>query len=213
MPLWEHELKNAYIGEVWTPWSNTLSYFPFAEDQLDHVGNSSISTTGTQQTLWYRFSSSGEITISTPPSTCKFMIAWVKYNNNENTIAQFWWTYNWFMLYNFKHAENTSYERTFQVSRSSSSYYKSNQQSTTTWTWYCMAMWGDTTAAVGYINWVNVWNRSWASWYTGWNSIRFWYGINMDVSNYILESQLWTAQQVKDFYNLTCETYWLQPIS
>ena len=45
MALVQKELKNAYIGEVWTPTSNTIAYFPFTDNQLDEMGNYTIPIT------------------------------------------------------------------------------------------------------------------------------------------------------------------------
>ena len=36
---YEKEMKNAYIGEVWTPWANTIAYYPLKEDTNDYSGN------------------------------------------------------------------------------------------------------------------------------------------------------------------------------
>jgi hypothetical protein len=33
----ETELKNAYIGEYWSPNANTIAYFPFKDDILDQT--------------------------------------------------------------------------------------------------------------------------------------------------------------------------------
>jgi len=194
------------VRPVWTPWSNTLAYFPFKDDQLDKVWSSSISITWTKQTLWYNFSSSWEILVQTPPSTCSFASWWVKYNSAQTTVAQFWWTYIWWIKYNFTHS-TANYNKRFEIWLWGQSYNVSSEQNTTTWQRYHIAMWYDWTYAYWYINWQQVWKLS--SWHSENWTIRLWYWINMDVSEYILESQARTAQEVTDYYNQTKSNYWL----
>ena len=53
--LKEKPLKNAYIGEVWTPWSNTIMYLPLEKDWNDYSGNNHNLTwnwTPTYTTSW-----------------------------------------------------------------------------------------------------------------------------------------------------------------
>lgn len=195
-----------YQQPGWQPGPNTVLYFPFKTDQLDHVWSASIDTTWTQDTLWYNFSSSWEMKVVDAPSTTTFMSAWVKYNSYENNTSQFWWTYKGFMLYNFRHSEDVSYDRVFQASSWMYSYIKSSQQSTTTWQWYHIAMWYDWTYSYWYLNWQQVWKGTWW-WYTWWWYVRFGHWIDMNVSEYIWESVCWTEQEVLDYYNATKDNY------
>ena len=190
------------------PWANTVFYFPFGTDQLDHVWSASIDTTWTQDTLWYNFSSSWEMKVVDAPTTMRFLSAWVKYNSYENNTSQFWWTYEGFMLYNFRHSEDASYDRVFQASSWMYSYMKSSQQSTTTWQWYHMAMWYDWTYSYWYLNWQQVWKGTWW-WFTWWWYIKLGHWIDMTVSEYIGESVCWTAQEVSDYYDQTKANYWI----
>jgi hypothetical protein len=45
-------------------------------------------------------------------------------------------------------------------------------------------------------------------WWRSWNNNLPWY-----ISNLIVENVAWTAQEVENYYNATCEDYWLSPIS
>ena len=206
----EYEIRE-YQGGWWgwrQPWANTVLYFPFKTDQSDKVWNTTIDTVGTQQTLWYNFSSSWEMKLVSTPTTMCFLSAWVKYNWYTNSVTQFGGAYVGFMLYNFRHAENSSYDKVFQAATWPASYIKSTAQNTTTGTRYHMAMWYDWTYSYWYLNWQLVWTCNWGG-YT-WNGyVRFWYWIDMTVSEYIGESVCWTAQEVADYYNQTKWDYWI----
>jgi hypothetical protein len=192
----------------WKPWANTVLYFPFKSDQTDKVWSASIDTTWTQQTLWYTFSSSGEMKIVNAPTSQRFMSAWVKFNSVQGAVAQFWWVYRWFMLYNYNHSESLSYNKTFQASTWGASYIKSSGINTTSWQWYHIAMGFDNTYSYAYLNGQQVWKNSWW-WYTWLGSVRFWYAINMTVSEYIGESVCWTSTEVSDYFNQTKVKYWV----
>ena len=46
------------VSEWRTPWSNTVMYYPFKDDQLDKVWSSSIPITWTKEDLWKEGSTS-----------------------------------------------------------------------------------------------------------------------------------------------------------
>lgn len=202
---WEHEMVNAYIWEdTWKPWSNTVMYYPFVNDQLDKVWSSSISTTWTNEALWYTFSSSWQMWITNPPTNCRFVSVWVKYNSANWQYNQWPMTYIWWMLYNFWHS-NSSYLKKFQAQTASSSWNVSSEQSTSTWIWYYMAFWYDWTKAIAYINWSKVREQT-MSVYTSWTMF-IWSQINETLSEYIWESVFWTESEIQSYYYNTKSNY------
>ena len=214
---WEKEIKKVCMWiwgtekqirpAWWTPWANTVMYFPFKNDKLDHVGSATIGITGTQASLWYTFSFSWEASVTNSPTNCRFVSYYIKWNSSNWNYVQSPWTYLGRMTYNFYHV-NSSYTQRFEFADTSSSEIKSNQYSTTTWTWYHFAMWRNGTKVYAYVNWVNVWETS-CSTEHHLSNIKFWQGINMTISEYIGESVCWTAQEVSDYYNQTKWNYWL----
>ena len=189
----------------WKPWVNTVLYYPFKENQNDQVWNSSLSVTWVKDTLWYRFAQSGEMLVNNPPSTCIFVSFWIKRNASM-------WTYNqtpsswviWRCLYNFSHA-SSSYAKKFEWNQSNGTTIASSTQNTSMWTWYYFAMWYDWTTIRCYINSVKVWEQN-ASSKNMW-SMRFWYDIDMNVSEYIWEKQIWQDIAIVDYFNKTKSKY------
>lgn len=221
-----NELKNVYIGGVWTPWSNTVAYFPLTSDLVDVV------------TWNWPTATSGTITFTTKDWVpCAFCGSWniqVSYNNRN------WSTWNnpltWHMWCN-----KNSYSHEWQVmastwywswTRAISYWFHYNKF----WTWWwdndadhCDALiwqWAlyswtyDWTTVKAYLNWqlVNTVSRTY-----NWDANNYaslfsqviqtetalddsvdWY-----VREVIMEDIVWTAEEILDYYNYTKWDYWL----
>jgi hypothetical protein len=203
----EKELKNAYIGEYRVPWENTVMYFPFIEDQIDKIWSATINVTWTKDSvIWYTFDKQWELLVNNPPTTCRFVSVWVRYNQSHWTYVQSPSTYIGQVLYNFSHWASW-WSKKFQIQTWINSYSLSTEQNTTTWVWYHLAMWYDWSKVVAYLNWSKVWEATVSAYTSG--TMRIWADINETVSEYIWESVCWTAEQVAWYYNLTKSNYWL----
>jgi len=199
---WEEK----YIYWGWGPWANTIAYYPFKEDQLDKVWSSSIGITWTKETLWYTFSSTWSIDINTPPSSCRFISVWIKWNSNQWQYVQTPCTYIWNILYNYYNNNGSTYNKRFQHSVWSSSWSTRWSWSPNTWEWHHLAMWFDGTKCFAYVDGTLVWSYNTTSVYTPW-WMRLGYMINETVSEFICESVCWTTDEILAYYNNTKSKY------
>ena len=208
------ELKNAYIGEVWTPTSSTLAYFPLANDQLDKVGNYTLSTTGTKQTIGYQFSWSNV-----------WVMSWWWLPKMISVRAKIVSFGSWIwdcatmirigraMRYNWYHS-NSSVSKMFQM-YNNWAYTYSSAQNTSTWNWYHIAFGISGWTSWTYACWING-NKVW-SWTIGstengswdWTVILMNNNSTWIFSDLILETRLWDDAEILNYYNNTKSNYWL----
>lgn len=210
------EMKNAYIGEVWTPWSNTIAYFPLAEDQLDKSWNWYILTTaGTKQTIWYQFSWS-DIQINWTSDVANMMSVRIKIVSfgswiwDSATMIRIWGA----MRYNWYHITSSSNKK-FQIyNSSSSSLIYSSAQNTDTWNRYHLLLWVSWTTNWNYVWWIN-WNKvfSWTTntnlWWWDWLIKIINNNTTLIASDLIVENRVRTDAEVLNYYNNTKSNYWL----
>lgn len=214
-------LKNAYIGKViqrYTPTANTVVYYPFVKDFNDYSWNWHDLTISGSPLIWNvwgvtcfkkNWTESGEAVISSLPqwSSNRTNMMWV--NWNSTTSGSVYWygqntNYKWDMLW-----------KNNPISWGSYWYNADTNITATLGRWYFLAV---TTSSspkkqLVYVNGVQSWSSSYTINTTGTTlKIAGWTGVEW-VSEFIIENRAWTAQEIKDFYNATCEEYWLQPIS
>ena len=229
------ELKNAYIGEVWTPdASRTLLYLPLESDTNDYSGNSRTCT---------------------PTSVTFTTVGWVK--------SAHVWTTGWIALPDFINkntssaatlsillyvtSQTTSSRRYFweyAVSNSSQFYWLINSNvsyytiwgvwtstssiSSDSWTveankWNNIVYTADSTEQCLYINWEKI-----ATWtgtsYPRWNPstiveqwkyllcprqwVSNWTSLNWNAREIIWENKKWTPTQVSNYYNQIKQQLW-----
>ena len=213
--MW-YKVNKRYVGTKqvrpykWSPWSNTLAYFPLTENQTDQVWNAGINLTWTKQNVGFYFNATGSIDVTNLPSKPSFWAYWVQLNRkatSTDTISFFmvdgWPRFIW---------ADISWAGQFKYVNSSSSFVT---WGTAQWhnlnTWYHLAFGWDWTNFRAFHNWNLVW--SWTATfksYTG-NSVSLlknnWWAIT--VSDVIFENRLRTAQEIQDYYNNTKSNYWL----
>lgn len=214
--MFEHSLKNAYIGEVWKPWANTLLYIPMQTDLLDKVGTYTVTNTSVTLTTlsgvkcWY-FNGSARLDTTVPAFA------------NKNHTISIWYKDNWSANSTPIISSNTSWYadgECFRYSSSSDLQYVVFSSSSTiaTSTWLTKTNWNNivfswwniyvngvlkTTSSGTYVTWHNftVW------WHAlGGSGLKYitWY-----MSEVIIENDVWSADKVLDYYNLTKSNYWL----
>jgi len=90
------ELKNAYIGEVWTPWINTIAYYPLEKDANDYSWNNRHWTNS-----WVTFSN-GLATFNGSASITLWTADRTKIQTYPKATISVWfnrnWNKNWWMI-------------------------------------------------------------------------------------------------------------------
>jgi len=225
--IWNSEISTAtgiYCGSRklrpdgwwgwWTPWANTLFYYPFKDDANDSIWNTTLSWwTYTKQTIWYlcAWSSDGtwnNINASTTiQDNLKTMLSWVyvvssgtgNYTQillmpNGNTCYSYYTSGRWnnlFLVYN------------------SSKQYNTTSATLSTWAWHLLALTVSDTEVCWYIDGVKYtigssWYYSEHTWIMLWRS-----GTQVIHSNVIWENRTWTATEISNYYNQTKADYWI----
>ena len=225
MPLWEHELKNAYIGEVWTPWSNTIAYYPLNWNANDESwnGNNGTASNITWDSWWdngcayFNWNSYINIPALTNTTTRTYSF-WVKCASNASGDFLFTW-------------DNSDKNLTFMVSSwkintqmwkswiwSPTRWITNNYSNATVWdnTWHHIVVTVNGGTYTTYIDGVQDNVCNWSYWTTPISVNRMWMHPNWSsdkytgyIDNMIIESKARTAQEVADYYNLIKYNYWL----
>ena len=113
MTLFQHSLKNAYIGEVWTPTSNTIAYYEFENNTNDSSWNwnNIVSTSNfSYQSEWWQYvwKITAHWTVVLPPLMMSSIWSWdftisfffYQWTYNSNQPQIFWiWEENWSLNY------------------------------------------------------------------------------------------------------------------
>ena len=233
MTLVEHELKNAYIWEVWTPWSNTLLYLPLENNTDDKSWNNvSVSSawisywtawnknyaqrTGTASWTYITPSTSilssigtWDFTVSffvypvSPVSWQKAMIAWYR-NQNDSS-------YPWIQIL-FTSDNKFFFQLNNSTQMTTSGTFSKNQ-------WHYITITRRSNSVVCYVNWQQT-NSAGTSINLG--SATNWYILNRSnytnqawnetwarISEVIYEKAWWTQDYVVNYYNNIKANYWL----
>ena len=215
--MW-YKIKKIYqwtnlVRPVWKPWSNTVMYYPFKDDQLDKVWTSSLPLTWIKQTLWYNFSGSWEYKVNNPNVNNRFISVWVKFNSliTSSWASQTIFTYPAEVNYCLYNAA-TSFTKRFwcyvSTSGSTTDKWKSfGNYDYVLWQWVHLAYGTDWTKCVAYVNWVLNWTYTTNSTLSRWMTFLRW--MDLTYSELIGESVCWTSQEVQNYYNSTKSKYWL----
>ena len=191
----------------WFPWENTVAYFPFENDQLDHSWNWVIlDWSWTKDTIWYYFTSEAWISIS----DCNWLCAWVKLNSaswSSWAVGSFYDSKSmWRYLYD---AWSSPCIRTFYTS----SYAKASTPISNPNQWNFIWVWYDWTNTVYCLNdtyWIL---RAW-SWYNFWSIFKILgkhntITCNISYSNFIVETKPRTSNNALWYYNSIKSKYWI----
>lgn len=218
--MW-NKIQRIYVGTeqvrpyVFKPTANTIAYFPLINDQTDKVWSAYVNVTWTKQNVWFKFtaSSSQKLTVANVTQKVYFTSLWGQWNTratSNDTISFF--TKDGGLRFCWYHTSSSSIG-TWGGYNSSSTWIGSNygSRSVPQNTWFHLACGWKNWVYRAYINWSLVWSGSGTpKSYTGddmglmsnnWCAWTF--------SDIIYEKELWTDQQVADYYNLTKSNYWL----
>jgi len=217
--LWTLDTNTIYAPIEWiihprTPSANTIAYFPLAEDWLDVMWNYTLSYTWTQQTVGRLFTQQSEL--SSIPTGVGTTLVWMYINNKDAASSS-----NYVQV-----ARNTSWNLNFFISGTSNApcfslyipniTYRAWSWVVTTGNWYLLAMtrekiWSTSTIK-GYINWTeySIYSGGGASNDADIAALILATGtVNMVLSEYIIESKVWTADEITTYYNQTKWNYGL----
>ena len=217
---YEKNLKNAYIGEVWTPTSNTVAYYPLTSTSTvnDMSGNNRNLTNGWSVTFWtYKW------------VNCAYF-SWSNYlynsnlYSNQNALTVSWWEYyvnNWFVNSNVfrwwwnlwpRHDRDKNYALACSPWLSPTVAVSSDTQRhhyAFTYSWW------STWTLKFYVDWVLIWTNTSAtppssSWIaisraqnSDGNYFKWWQ------SEIIIENSVRDDTKISDYYNLTKSNYWI----
>lgn len=217
----ETELKNAYIWEPYPyePTEDTLFYYPFVKNQNDIVGNTSISETGTKESIWYKFSKSWTISITNERWLwVRFVSFWLYCNSLPSAYVYVLNTEYWFMQFLPSDPSNPKkfiYVMGTQSSPYSASWYYSSANTVdyTRWNHFAYGIDSDNTF-IAAINWSVVWSgtTSWTQYHNSSYPTNLTWGnstATMTFSDVIWEKKKWTSQWIADYYNKTKSIYWI----
>ena len=197
-----------------TPWANTVAYFPFESDQLDVTWTATINVTGTKETIGYRFDLANNGT-TTNLTTARFVNFWVKFGNKKvsigsNYVNQSVALWDGEITYNYNYeisGSETEFHKTISYQSWADSWGHSNTIPTTSGVWYNFAYGYDGTKIIAYLNWSKVAEIT-TSIYNS-NNRKIWNYIDETLSNLIYETTPRTDQEVADYYDQTKSIYWI----
>lgn len=215
----EHELKNAYIGEYQV---NTVAYFPLENDYVDK-SNNNISMTK-NWTISFT-------TLSSWKKVANFQW-WTIYSNNSfmnllpsGYTVSYWYTVNknstyrrnqFYLWWDYSTLEcwATTLETWWGLWKTKLYYYGDNSIWDTSHSGWLNAVITveNHTSVKMYINWSLYVSHSTtqSSWFLG-----IWYSTysrdchNWYMSEFIVDGKLRTDQEIQDYYNQTKWNYWL----
>ena len=210
--VWTNQVRPTW----WTPWSNTVFYFPFTNDATDHSWNwFTLSNTWTQETIWRTFTTTTALNTAT---SWKFASVWIKINQRGSWWPSYWdqlmlGMINWNMYYQIVHANNSS-ETDVVFFWYWSGTRSTKKLNTSLWTWYHLAFYSDTNWWYCYLNWVK--STIWTG--TPYNSVstrsEFFNDNNstkssITLSEVIVENRVRSDSEILEYYNQTKSNYWL----
>jgi hypothetical protein len=197
----------------WQPWANTIAYYPFRSDILDHSWNNNDFT------WWvYTFSNNtiaitSDITwpIVTPESTTwdRTINIWVSRNNVGVYIFRM--TNSW-SEWHLVAVDGENWNRPW-VSFKTSRWYRNRPSASALPTMWdiILVTWTKTGTTMSlYINWVlgSTTTLNTATWRSSYEVV----GQELTSWTYweaIIENKIRTAQEISDYYDLTKSNYWL----
>lgn len=209
---------NVYIyTDQWTPWKNTIAYFPFENDQLDHSWNwLTINNTLNKETIGYSLTQDMSNTHVANSTFIKFVWCWYivnSINNNSYPVGILWTNNLGASVYYIWNGYSSQRNKilTYQWS-----------DFTVVWSTEWMSYYNWHYLAFSFYNWVLYVCKDWVvtvqyKWtpdpYSGCNIglMQKWSWVNFKVtySNLIVESEWWTQQQITAYYNQTKSLYWI----
>lgn len=215
----------------WQPWANTILYCPLKDDINDATWNHTMTSGWVSKwTIWYIFGSGSYIKTSDSFAWPQYatICLWQKRSSaNDNSLLASKCT-NWTAPYHYfwiKYRDSWGWNKTLDL-EISISWWDSNPVVTSWWTDISLKtrhniVWiFDGSGMKIYVDGV-VYDTKSVSWtllttssiFAIWNFTNFNQYFNWELSEVIFEDKARTVDEIKAYYNQTCQDYWLQPIS
>lgn len=207
------ELKNAYIGEVWTPWANTLAYYPLT----------ATTTTNDMKGSWtlYNLENYNNVAFWTYAGVSCASFTW---NNMILYYTEFpaRWTWDTTMsCWMYTTSNNQQYVMTYWFEASTALvmqirnwYIDPNIAPVSLNNWHNIVYSVTNSNLKMYVDGTQVYNASYPVSMT--KSIWLWRQTFTETNNYlwylsevIIESKWWTQSEVTSYYNSTKANYWI----
>lgn len=216
-------LKNAYIGEYgWKPWSNTVAYYPLTSTTtVNDQSWNNRNLTNSWVTFWtYKWIDcaysnmqsllyNSSFVTNIQNLTISVRAYYVSNNNYGGDYNQMIWRW-WGSSENFWPYIDIPQGRQLRCSPWwIGTIYPANNSK---WMHVIVTYNGSNIIKL-YVNWVlnatnssanipswtnlRIWGRDWYHWWYGW------------LSEFIVETKVWTDAEILDYYNNTKSNYWL----
>jgi len=207
-------------GWGWQPWEHTLWYFPLKNNIIDATWNLTLTTPWsiTKDTIWYLVQWSAYALLS--DYSARYVWVRCKVVTTPDTYVGIV-TCGWpSMQYYFKHS-GSAYSQKFVVFYTSSYAFSAIPATTNANQWYHFAVSYEGGKTYWYLNWEQylIYNWMWANvfakyctafwWWMDWGGETSPWTSTWIISDFIIEDEWWTKQQVLDYYNITKSNYWL----
>ena len=198
----------------WQPWANTLLYVPMKSDLTDHwpnqytLTNNGVTLVQNQANIDVGyFDGSSDITCPSSPTFTDFHVwFWMKIQQVTNQI--FVWQTNWDIFFATQSGMWIWIWRKWVAWDSRVNYTFDGN------TWYYVSFdkqWNNFTISLNNSNILTTTNSrsyslSW--WFVIWSQWGNPYVLGY-ISDFIMESAAWSAQEKSDYYDLTKSNYWI----
>lgn len=216
--VWDKELKELYIGNSkikeayvgselvrptwWHPSSNTLAYYPFADNQLDSTWKTTLPISWTRQTIWYMFTcGSRENWYINNTKSAKTLSCWAYINNPGSNSAMLELKTLWYCTA----SPNTNVRNKLQWQASNGSWFTLGNAFSVSW-WNLFTFIYTWTAVYWYLNAELKW--TWQYTLIDVNCV-LWHLVTITLSELIIEDKARTRQDIINYYNKTKSLYWL----
>ena len=221
--IWDWGLGYIYLWDIliawwwwenppFTPWANTVAYYPFTSDILDHSSNSNNFS-------WWTYTfSNNKITITsslTWPVLVPVNTSWDRtihmwttwWNTSARCLFRFSAASNWDTLWHLKWTDEENWNRPW-ASYWRSSWYRNRPSSVSVWSFFLMTWVKDWTSMKLYLNWELV--STTTLWSNIWNNAT----VKSILENWtyweiIVEDKVWTVDEIQTYYNKSKSNYWL----
>lgn len=215
--IWDTEVSKVFVwdtkvrpewGGGWTPWANTIAYFPFSSNAIDVTGNNTLTNSWTQDWLWRKFTSASDIT------TPSWTVAYVNYRIKINAYPSYYLnsatclSNQKGMGYYSNHATDTRVNKKIFVWYDSSFNAWSVTFQPTIWTRHNISYGYDWTKTIYSID-GTTWTLYNGSGYNFGDTFIVSQGNDITISKLILETIARTSQEIADYYNQTKSEYGL----
>lgn len=209
---WEAYNIREYQWGGWQPWANTLLYVPMKDDLTDHwpsqfsLTNNWVSLVSTEADIdvWY-FDNSSNIKCSSVISFTDFHVWFrAKLQQASNQIFAWWNNWNMFLanqsgMWIWIGRNGVAWDSNANYTFNSNNWYYICYDKT--WTSFTITINNSVVLSVSNnksysLNWFVIWSDNWENIYT------YWY-----LSNLIMESVAWSAQEISDYYDQTKSLY------